>query len=1074
MTYFGPDPNKRRDTMSHGKDESLFPEDHKLLAAAALFQGDFLIDWLVELTNERVFQTLSTLEKAVERGWLSRSSIGVYQVQNLPDEYYSHFDDNEKLYLHNRIVNILMRNSQQDETNFLTMAHHLLHTSNDLDKCKMLVKAGDLHLQFYRNEEALQCYKKVTEDLSQLSGEEVNKFFIRVAIKYSKISTARHHNKKVRLLLQEAIARAKKCGAPYYQSILEMHQAKNEWLGSRFKSAFQHFERGWNMAKELDDPRLLRSAAVFSTFFLYWQGRFGEAVSNYEKSAPDVDRLPKEQFPLLAAITVGQCYAFTGEASQALGMLDAIFSHCMDKGDISLAANAEGTIGSIMLQIHRMNDAFRYLEGSLEKARQKHNYFLQILVKYSLAYAYYLIGDLKKSIAYLEDFLDQSEQVKVTVQLYPYLMEICWAMEEGRFPKVRGLSIEKEVDRMIKGKNVFLKGVAYRYRALIERANSLSAEQVLHSLFLSLRFLDDSGHRIESGITRLEMARQYMWMKMDQKAEPFIDSAARVLSNLSEEVIPYGLRHIIKRSEQEGDLLKEILHLGQEIVTIRNNRDLVHHIIVAANSLTGAERGAIFLLEETGGTVLPYLRGSKNLTIDDMNQTSFSPSMKVIREVAKSGKGQIVGGSASLESENLSDEPIRSCICVPMFLRDKVVGVLYNDNRLLGSSFKESDLDLLSYFAALAAFALDNTKAYEEIQRLNQKLQEEKQYYEEKHLQSLNFEEIIGESPAISLVLSKVAQVAQTDATVLIYGETGVGKELVASAIHRHSKRVEKPFIRVHCNALPESLIPSELFGHEKGAFTGAERRRIGRFELADGGTLFLDEIGDLPLDVQVRLLRVLQSKEFERVGGTETLRSDFRLVVATNRDLEELVNGKRIREDFYYRINVFPIYVPPLRERKEDIPLLAHYFLQIHSKKIGKNFSGIPKKEIVNLMEYDWPGNIRELENVIERGTVLSAEPIFQVPPLGMSHTEQFYPKGNSTTLKENERSHILWALQKTRWKVRGSGGAAELLDIHPSTLAFRMKKLDIHRPEGFFRRGRPAAPLNQSTDRKQNPLAA
>jgi formate hydrogenlyase transcriptional activator len=387
-----------------------------------------------------------------------------------------------------------------------------------------------------------------------------------------------------------------------------------------------------------------------------------------------------------------------------------------------------------------------------------------------------------------------------------------------------------------------------------------------------------------------------------------------------------------------------------------------------------------------------------------------------------------------------------------MILRDKVVGVLYHDNRLLSSVFKESDLELLTYFAAMAAFALDNAKAYEEIQRLNQKLREEKLYYEEQHLFSIHFEDIVGESSAIKNVLAQVDQVAVTDTNVLILGETGVGKELVARAIHRHSPRREKPFIRVLCSSLPDSLIPSELFGHEKGAFTGAIRQQIGRFELADGGTLFLDEIGELPLEVQVRLLRVLQTKEFERVGGHETLRSDFRLIAATNRNLEQEVKSGKFRADLFYRLNVFPIDVPPLRERTEDIPLLAHYFLKIYSTKMRKFFEKIPTAEMEKLVHYHWPGNVRELENIIERGTILNTGPIFHLHELALA------PKMESpeteTTMKGNERRHILWALQKTSWKVRGMGGAAEILEMHPSTLASRMKKLGIRRPKEMSKR--------------------
>jgi formate hydrogenlyase transcriptional activator len=385
-----------------------------------------------------------------------------------------------------------------------------------------------------------------------------------------------------------------------------------------------------------------------------------------------------------------------------------------------------------------------------------------------------------------------------------------------------------------------------------------------------------------------------------------------------------------------------------------------------------------------------------------------------------------------------------------MILRDKTIGVLYHDNRLLNSAFKESDMEILSYFAAFAALALTNVKAYEEIQESNKRLNQEKLYYEEMHLQTLHFEEIVGESPAIMQVFDQIDQVAKTDTTVLILGETGVGKELVARAIHLQSSRREKPFIRVLCNALPDSLIHSELFGHEKGAFTGATQRRIGRFELAHEGTLFLDEIGDLPLDVQVRLLRVLQNKEFERVGGNDMIHSNFRLLLATNRNLEAEVTANKFRADLFYRINVFPILVPPLRERRDDIPLLAHYFLKTYSTKMSKHFNEFPESEMEKLINYDWPGNVREVENLIERGVILGNGSIFKIPEICLM-THEFSDSSLDLTLSGNERRHIIWALQRTNWKIRGSGGAAELLSVNPSTLAFRMKKLGIEKPQGI-----------------------
>ena len=382
-----------------------------------------------------------------------------------------------------------------------------------------------------------------------------------------------------------------------------------------------------------------------------------------------------------------------------------------------------------------------------------------------------------------------------------------------------------------------------------------------------------------------------------------------------------------------------------------------------------------------------------------------------------------------------------------MTLRDEVIGVLYHDNRLFRSAFDENDLEVLDYFAAQAAIAMDNARAYETLQNMYQRQKEEKQYFEEQFLESLDFEDIVGKSAAIRQVFAQIDSVAATDATVLISGETGVGKELVARAIHRNSLRHNGPFIRVNCSAFSEQLISSELFGHEKGAFTGATHKRIGRFELAHGGTIFLDEIGDIPLEVQVRLLQVLQNKEFERVGGQETLYSDFRLMAATNRDVQVEVETHRFRKDLFYRLNVFPIHVPPLRERKEDVPLLAYHFLVDYAKKLSKKIERIPHVEMQKLLDYDWPGNVRELKNVIERGVILCQGPFYQVPDSGLT-AGALSTVQKEMSLEENERAHIGRVLDMTGGKVRGRDGAAEILNINPSTLYSRMKKLGISNP--------------------------
>jgi PAS domain S-box-containing protein len=346
----------------------------------------------------------------------------------------------------------------------------------------------------------------------------------------------------------------------------------------------------------------------------------------------------------------------------------------------------------------------------------------------------------------------------------------------------------------------------------------------------------------------------------------------------------------------------------------------------------------------------------------------------------------------------------------------------------------------------------DLNAALVEIRGLKERLEEENIYLKEEISEVKGFEEIVGKSDALKYVLTRVEQVAKTDATVLLQGETGVGKELVAGAIHERSSRSNGPYVKVNCATLPEALVESELFGHEKGAFTGADRQRKGRFELADLGTILLDEVGELPLGTQAKLLRVLEEGEFERVGGSSTLKVKVRVIAATNRKLHEEVSAGRFRQDLFYRLNVYPITIPPLRQRREDIPLLVVYYVRQIGERLGKSIREVPAQAMRELAEYDWPGNIRELQNVIERAVIVSTDAVLRLPePLAQATTETtggndaFKEPMTISTLDEAEREHILRALEATGWRIEGPKGAAAMLKLHPSTLRFRMKKLGL-----------------------------
>jgi formate hydrogenlyase transcriptional activator len=425
------------------------------------------------------------------------------------------------------------------------------------------------------------------------------------------------------------------------------------------------------------------------------------------------------------------------------------------------------------------------------------------------------------------------------------------------------------------------------------------------------------------------------------------------------------------------------------------------------------------------------------------------------------------GEPANLSQEEIAGEAaavalgIQSMVQVPLTGRGGIVGVLGLGSRR-ERAFCQDDLAFLCQIGHQVAIAIENAWAFGEVSELRDKLALEKLYLEDEIRSELNFEEIVGKSEALRRVLREVETVAPTDSTVLIYGETGTGKELIARAVHNLSTRQPNSFVKLNCAAIPTGLLESEMFGHERGAFTGAISQRVGRFELAHRGTMFLDEIGEVPLELQPKLLRVLQEREFERLGSSRTLHTDARLIAATNRDLESLVADQKFRSDLYYRLNVFPVRVPALRERTDDIPLLVRHFVQQFSRRMSKAIDTIPSETMTMLLKYSWPGNIRELQNVIERAVIVTAGPVLKVPgddlrlmPVGASSvspaaaTHRASPGGDPPNMRavldDAERKQILSALERTNWTVAGPDGAAVRLGMKRSTLQSRMQKLGI-----------------------------
>ncbi|HEV2494919.1 MAG TPA: sigma 54-interacting transcriptional regulator [Terriglobia bacterium] len=532
------------------------------------------------------------------------------------------------------------------------------------------------------------------------------------------------------------------------------------------------------------------------------------------------------------------------------------------------------------------------------------------------------------------------------------------------------------------------------------------------------------------------------------------------------------IRVLSEKVKRTAERLHTLLVTNNAVVQNLTEEALLRSISETMRPLIPFDRCAIALYKPETDTI-------RFLAVEGSVQSAyFQPGLEVRRSETPGGwacdhqqpllrrnleEGQVFENEARLYAEGL-----RSLCVVPLVLQGKSIGTLSVVSRKQ-NQYSEGDAQFLQEVAAQLALAIANMKAYEEIAALKARLEKENVYLQEEIRAEHNFDEIVGNSPALLAVLRKVEQVAPTDSTVLISGETGTGKELIARAIHDRSARKDRALVRVNCSAISAGLVESELFGHLKGAFTGAIERRIGRFELADGGTIFLDEIGELPLETQVKLLRVLQEHEFEPVGSSRPLHVDVRVIAATNRNLREAVEAGRFRSDLFYRLNVFPLELPPLRERRSDIPQLVALCVSRFSQRFGKKVESVSQGSMDRLISYPWPGNVRELQNIMERAVVLSAGPTLRLDqdlvPIAVSSSRLDAPEitaqetvpadptsSRLPTLEEMERSHILAALQQTNGVIEGPKGAARILNLHANTLRHRMDKLGIkrsrHRP--------------------------
>ncbi len=1019
--------------------ERLDEPGRQLLVTAALVPPPLSLDLLVEAGELGAVAVLQFLEEMTAAGLMSLhepSGRGYYYFQQsgTPARILALASSSRLDRTARRLRRLLARLYPEGPRRWMALAH--LHEMSGLP-------VGDL-AQFLQA--VHYCLEK---DLVR----EADRYF-RLAL--GSLSGARRGPGEKRALVRATLAmlEARQEAMPYPQQQEVLALARRyarqveDWAGlarlnlvlarlhrnqGRYRPAARLFNEGWKLAGRLGDQRLLHWAALCTSEYLLWQGRVAEAIERYEEVLGDLEEFPSDQATLRSCAHLGWVYGIAGRTARGIGLIEAVRQKSRRLGLEQIRTYADLRTVLTLLEARRVEEAEPYLNDILSRPEDEVGLYILWPAKAAMAFVHWWHGDLKGAFRMQKQAFRSSRLLGMPHHRGPWNFDYLEALEEAGLVHPE-MNYDAEIERLLAYPDIYMQGVALRYRAQRRLKRRGDHPRVRRDLWASYRRLERAGARLELARTQLLLAPLLHQSGNRRRARDMLEEAWRFMSVVNPKLFPRHLRPRLSGRKRDEVLVRTVAEASDTLGSVRDRDELLRRIIDLTMRLTRAERGGFFRVGEQGR--LELLAG-RNLDPALLAAASFQSRLEMMARVA-ARRREVVEEPRGRQGGWM--------ICMPVSLRQRLLGILYLDNSLTGRSLPRDEFLLLKAITTQVAVALDNADAYREIAALRDRLEQEKRYYLEEREGSGQAGLMVGDSPAMRRVYRQIRQVAPTDTTVLITGETGVGKELVARSIHHLSPRRQGAFLPVNLASLPAPLVASELFGHERGAFTDAHQARAGRFELAQGGTLFLDDVDALTPDIQAKLLRVLQERTFERVGGSKTLKTDFRLLAATNQDLELLVSQGRFRPDFYFRLKVFPLQVPPLRRRREDIPALARHFLRIYAARLGKPTRRIDPADLERLVSYSWPGNVRELQHVIERGVILSEGerlhlPALEAPGVSPADPEPIIP------LREMEKRHIRRALEACGGRVSGPAGAARLLGLKPSTLYSKIRRLDLRR---------------------------
>ena len=847
----------------------------------------------------------------------------------------------------------------------------------------------------------------------------------------------------INTFLQNALYAAARLGDRRSQAMIHLHLGRLYYFAEQRHKAIEMFALGKTEVESLGDEDILTQASEFIGLYYFIQGMFKEALGYFERATESFESSGKSGvINPSGPMWLSYSAAFLGYTHRAIGNLDYYRRVALERGNQSLATTLRSVLGIILLDFNKVQEAAFHLSGALQETVQYQNSLAGYFAKGGLANHHFKEGRIEDSRKWMtEAVMEGAKSGLIRQYASPWVLELLYEFHRHKLEPIPDLNYHDEISRILLEPNIHLRGVALRLRA-IENTKKGSADRLVETdLQQSETYLRQSGDPVQLAKTQLEMVRLRLRQGKLDAARLLAHKAWRKVSGYGNSFFPDDLRQLLSFKSKQlagNNMSEELINMFAEmvetLVPCADLKELLTRSVKATNQFFGAERGGIFLFGQNGATKSPVLMGSCNLSDADVSAETFKSNLALVFKAFRENRPQIVrtGFKATIPY------PLKAVMCIPFVDEDQVKGVLYHDNSYIEDCFDHFD------DSQLLRIAGSFTRYISRIRHFSRQM-EGKATRHLKQMDSSDSTRILTQSPSMQKLLAQAKQVAGSNSTILILGETGVGKELMARDIHNLSPRRDQPMVIVDPTTIPETLIESELFGHEKGAFTGADRQKLGRIELAHRGTLFIDEVGEIPKSSQVKLLRVLQEKTLIRVGGTKTITSDFRLIAATNRNLADEVAAGRFREDLYYRLNVISITLPPLRERNEDVLFLARHFLSLYAAKHNQQVPGLRQEDEDLLLAYHWPGNIRELKNVMERAVLLSTRDRLEISlPVKSSLTSNHF-FSDLPSLDEVQRRYIRYVMEKTGGKVSGTGGAAELLNMKRTSLYKRMDKLGL-----------------------------